>query len=91
METLLRRLSRAGLRRGLGGEGWAWLLLAASAFTLRRAMRESPATVAVLRVRPGDRFEIAAVERRRKRRYSRTVEPSEWRRVAVVQHEGTPS
>jgi hypothetical protein len=67
MESLLRRLARSGLRRGLGGDGWPWLLLAAAAYTLRRARQGPKETVAILRVQPGDRFEIRAVERRRRR------------------------
>lgn len=66
MESLLGWLSRTGLRRGLGGEGWPWLLLAASAFVLRRARRSQVETIATLKVEPGDRFEIVALDRRRR-------------------------
>ncbi len=37
MDALLRRLSRAGVRRVMAGEHWAWLVIALTAVVLRRA------------------------------------------------------
>ena len=55
MDALLRRLARAGFRRGLAGEHWAWLLLAGAAYVLRRARRPSQ-RAARIRLRGGDRY-----------------------------------
>ena len=55
MDALLRRLARAGFRRGLAGEHRAWLLVAAAAYVLRRARRPSERTERI-RLRAGDRY-----------------------------------
>jgi hypothetical protein len=55
MDALLRRLARAGLRRGLAGEHWAWLLIAGAAYVLRRARRPSE-RMARIRLRANDRY-----------------------------------
>lgn len=39
IDVVLRRLSRAGIRRGLAGGHWAWWVIAGAAFVLRRARR----------------------------------------------------
>lgn len=73
MDALLRRLTRIGLRRGLSGEHWAWLLLAGAAFLLRRTREEEgPATT--LELAPGERYLVRLVdpgERGRRRRVGR--------------------
>ena len=49
-----------GLRRGLAGEHWAWLLLAGAAFFLRRTREEEePATM--LELAPGERYLVRLV------------------------------
>lgn len=61
MDALLRRLIRIGLRRGLSGEHWAWLLLAGAAFLFRRTRREEgPATT--LELAPGERYLVHLVD-----------------------------
>ena len=57
IDALLRRLGRAGLRRGLGGEHWAWLALALAAFALRRARRPIDDSV-VLPIKAGESYQI---------------------------------
>lgn len=60
MDALLRRLSRTGLRRGLTGEHWAWLVLAGAAYILRRG-RERPAASTTVDLTPGERYLIRVV------------------------------
>lgn len=61
MDALLRRLTRTGLRRALGGEHWAWLVLAGAAFVLRRGRKaEKPSTK--LDLEPGQRYLVRLVE-----------------------------
>lgn len=70
MDALLKRLTRVGLRRGLGGEHWSWLLLAGAAFFLRRSRRAEDAST-TLELAPGERYLVSLVEpgeRRRGRR-----------------------
>ena len=57
MDSLLRRLGRSGLRRGLRGEHWAWFALALAAYVLRRARRPDDDAVR-LSVRAGERYEV---------------------------------
>lgn len=58
MDYLLRRLSRAGFRRGMAGEHWAWLALALAAFVLRRARRRDDDIVS-LPIRRGERYVVS--------------------------------
>lgn len=62
LDRLLRRLARSGLRRGLAGEGWAWIALAGAAFLVRRARRPDDATTRI-DLTPGDRYLVALVPR----------------------------
>jgi hypothetical protein len=55
LDSLLRRVARSGLRRGLAGEHWAWLVIAAAAFVLRRARRPDT-RVERIKLEPGDRY-----------------------------------
>ncbi|MDA8311375.1 MAG: hypothetical protein M0Z46_12345 [Actinomycetota bacterium] len=55
MDSVLKRVTRAGLRRGLGGEHWAWLVIAGAAYLLRRARRPDD-RVERIDVRPGERY-----------------------------------
>ena len=60
METLLRRLSAAGLRRGRSGSR-GWLIVASIAGglrLLRYVMREHEEVLFRTLVAPGDQFEI---------------------------------
>jgi hypothetical protein len=56
VDYLLRRLARAGLRRGMAGEHWAWLAIAGAAFLLRRSRRQADAVVLSRAIRPGERY-----------------------------------
>lgn len=67
MDGLLRRLARAGLRRGMAGEHWSWLVLALAAFALRRARQPERARVVSLPVRPGERYLVTTSEPGRRR------------------------
>lgn len=79
MDALLRRLSRTGLRRGLGGEHWAWLLLAGAAYLLRRA-RRSEAASTTLALEPGHSYLVRLVSAPRRRD-----------RKGTAEEEGTPA
>ena len=61
MDALLRRLLRAAVRRGLAGD-WTWLVIAACAFTLRRALKDKGGVVSTLRVSPGEQILISVRE-----------------------------
>jgi hypothetical protein len=58
MDILLRRFLRAGVRRGLAGN-WYWFLLAAATFFLRRVLNERPGAVSTVTVAPGERVLIS--------------------------------
>ncbi|HUC05931.1 MAG TPA: hypothetical protein VL961_11075 [Acidimicrobiales bacterium] len=57
MDAILRRLIRAAMRRGMAGD-WVWLLLALSAFLLRRALRSRDDLVTSITLTPGERVLI---------------------------------
>ena len=62
MEKLLRRLTTAGLRRGLGGSR-PWLvvgMIAVGTRSLRRLAHPKPEVLYRSVLRPGDAFEIRA-------------------------------
>ena len=59
MDRLLQRLARSAARRGLGGEHWAWLLLAVSAYALRRARRRPDPLVTSTRLGVGESVVIS--------------------------------
>jgi hypothetical protein len=46
------------MRRGMAGD-WTWLVIAASAYVLRRAMRDKGGLVSTLRVSPGEQILIS--------------------------------
>lgn len=82
MNALLKRLSRAGLRRGLAGEHWAWLVLAGAAYVLRRARRPER-SVATLALEPGQRYLVRLVSPQRRRRVAGTWESTDgWEEAA---------
>ena len=77
IDTLLRRLTRTGFRRALGGDHWAWFLIAGAAYLLRRARQPSDnvARLDLAELAPGQGYEIRLLEQagRRARRAARAV------------------
>ena len=63
MDLLLRRFLRAGVRRGIGGN-WYWFLLAGATFFLRRVLNERPGPVSKLKVAPGEQLVITVRDRK---------------------------
>lgn len=57
MDILLRRFLRAGVRRGLAGN-WYWFLLAGATFLLRRVLNDRTSVVSSVRVAPGEQLLI---------------------------------
>jgi hypothetical protein len=57
MDMLLRRLLRAGVRRGIAGN-WYWFLFAAAAFLLRRTLGDQGGVVSTLKISPGEQVLI---------------------------------
>jgi len=57
MDVLLRRFLRAGVRRGLGGN-WYWFLLAGATFFLRRVLNDRSSVVSNLVIAPGEQVLI---------------------------------
>jgi len=56
VDALLRRLARSGFRRAMGGDHWAWFVLAGSAFLLRRARRRADAVIMSVPIEVGERY-----------------------------------
>ncbi len=63
MDLLLRRFLRAGVRRGLGGH-WYWFLLAGATFFMRRVLNERSGPVSTLKVAPGEQLLITVRDRK---------------------------
>jgi hypothetical protein len=68
LDSLLRRATRAGFRRGLSRSerSQAWLVLGITAVgwrALRKLARSAPEVVYRTELRPGDRFEVASRRR----------------------------
>ena len=57
MDVLLRRLLRAAFRRGVAGD-WSWMLIAVTAYVLRRALRDRDDLVTHFKISPGERVLI---------------------------------
>jgi hypothetical protein len=57
MDLLLRRFLRAGVRRGIGGN-WYWFLLAGATFFLRRVLNDRASAVSSVTVAPGEQVLI---------------------------------
>jgi hypothetical protein len=57
VDVLLRRFLRAGVRRGLGGN-WYWFLLAGATFFLRRVLNDRTNVVSNVTVAPGEQVLI---------------------------------
>ena len=62
MDLLLRRFLRAGVRRGLAGN-WYLFLLAGATFFLRRVLNERTGTVSSLTLSPGEQVLITVRDR----------------------------
>jgi hypothetical protein len=58
MDILLRRFLRAGVRRGLAGN-WYWFLLAGSTFILRRVLNDRSGAVSTVKLAPGEQILIS--------------------------------
>ena len=58
MDILLRRFLRAGIRRGVAGN-WYWFLLAGSTFILRRVLNDRSAAVSTVKLAPGEQILIS--------------------------------
>jgi hypothetical protein len=63
VDILLRRFLRAGVRRGLAGN-WYWFLLAGATFFLRRVLNERPGAVSRVTVAPGEQVLISVRDAR---------------------------
>jgi hypothetical protein len=61
MDILLRRFLRAGIRRGVAGN-WYWFLLAGATFILRRVLNDRTGTVTSFTVKPGEQILISVSE-----------------------------
>jgi hypothetical protein len=57
VDFLLRRFLRAGVRRGIGGN-WYWFLLAGATFFLRRVLNDRTSAVSRVNVAPGEQVLI---------------------------------
>ena len=53
MDLILRRLLRAGMKRGMAGD-WSWLVIAACAYVLRRALKGDGGVVTSFKIAPGE-------------------------------------
>jgi hypothetical protein len=62
MDVLLRRFLRAGVRRGLAGN-WYWFLLAGATFFLRRVLNARTGDVSSLTLSPGEQVLITVRDR----------------------------
>jgi len=62
VDVLLRRFLRAGVRRGLAGN-WYWFLLAGATFLLRRVLNDRTSVVSTVTVSPGEQLLITVRDR----------------------------
>lgn len=80
IDALLRRLTRTGFRRGMGGDHWAWFVVAGAAYLLRRARQpdEPVARLDLADLEPGQHYEVRLVgpRTRRARRRAAADRPS---------------
>jgi hypothetical protein len=63
VDVLLRRFLRAGVRRGLAGN-WYWFLLAGATFFLRRVLNDRGSAVSTVKVAPGEQVLITVRDRK---------------------------
>jgi len=73
MDKVLRRLWRASFRRGLGGDGWSWLVLGGAAYLLHRSRRESTTPLETLTLSPGESVVVQVTAPRSGRRHGASV------------------
>jgi hypothetical protein len=59
----LRRLVRAAGRRALTEKNWAWFVIVACAFLLRRALNDKGAVVSSIKISPGEQVLISVRDR----------------------------
>jgi hypothetical protein len=62
VDLLLRRFLRAGVRRGVAGN-WYWFLLAGATFMLRRVLNDRTSPVSSVTVKPGEQVLITVRDR----------------------------
>ena len=62
MDVLLRRFLRAGVRRGVAGN-WYWFLLAGATFFLRRVLNDRTSVVSSVTISPGEQVLITVRDR----------------------------
>jgi hypothetical protein len=62
VDILLRRFLRAGVRRGIAGN-WYWFLLAGATFLLRRVLNDRTSAVSSVKVLPGEQLLITVRDR----------------------------
>ena len=62
VDVLLRRFLRAGVRRGVAGN-WYWFLLAGATFFLRRVLNDRSSAVSSVTVSPGEQVLITVRDR----------------------------
>jgi hypothetical protein len=62
VDLLLRRFLRAGVRRGVAGN-WYWFLLAGATFFLRRVLNDRATPVSSVKVSPGEQLLITVRDR----------------------------
>jgi hypothetical protein len=62
VDLLLRRFLRAGIRRGVAGN-WYWFLLAGATFFLRRVLNDRSSPVSSVTVSPGEQILITVRDR----------------------------
>jgi hypothetical protein len=60
VDSLLRAATRNGVRRGLGGEHWAWFVVAGTAYLIRRARRPDD-RVERIDLQPGERYLVSVL------------------------------
>ena len=63
MDIVLRRFLRTGVRRGLAGN-WYWFMLAGATFFLRRVLNDRSSVVSSLKVAPGEQVLITVRDRK---------------------------
>ena len=62
MDLLLRRFLRAGVRRGVAGN-WYWFLLVFATFFLRRVLNDRSSPISSVKVSPGEQLLITVRDR----------------------------
>lgn len=58
VDKFLRWATRTGVRRGFGGDHWAWLVIAGAGYLLQRARRPNE-RVERIDLKPGERYLVS--------------------------------